>query len=220
MLPAVTVVSFLPGSLHPGCCVSALGLRFALPQDVAASFWPAVAAAALSACRDVAASSVLTVAAAAIRLVLDVAASPVGRRLFDVCVLFYFVAGAEKQDGVEMIDTLSPAFGLSRSLRCPVPTGMPAAIFLQFSIAASLREFPMFSGLRRPRTNRSGRSARLRETRRSVSAPALLAFHSARDSGRRSPGGIAPQRRCRTVAVARQRHGTWSRTSRGTCVDP
>ena len=56
LLSVVTVVSFFPGSLHRGCYVRVLGLRFALPQDVAAS-------------------TVLTVAAAAIRLELDVAAS-------------------------------------------------------------------------------------------------------------------------------------------------
>ena len=39
-----------------------------------------------------------------------------------------------------------------------------AAIFLCFSTAAGLGKFQRFSGLRRPRTNRSGRSKRLRET--------------------------------------------------------
>ena len=56
LLPAVTAVSFLPGSVPRGRCVGVLGLRFALFQDVATSFR-------------------LTVAAAAVRLEFDVAAS-------------------------------------------------------------------------------------------------------------------------------------------------
>ena len=48
-----------------GRCVGVLGLRFALPQGVAASFWPAVAAVAVR--EDVAASLLLAVAAAEIR---------------------------------------------------------------------------------------------------------------------------------------------------------
>ena len=67
VLPAVNVVSFLPGSVPRGRCVGVLGLRFALPQGVAASFWPAVAAAAMRDFPDVAASLWLAVAAAEIR---------------------------------------------------------------------------------------------------------------------------------------------------------
>ena len=48
LLAAVTVVFFLPGSLLRRGCVCVLGLRFALPQDVAASWVPTVAAAAKS----------------------------------------------------------------------------------------------------------------------------------------------------------------------------
>ena len=53
---------FLP--VHRDGCFSVLGLRFALPQGVAASLWPAVAAAANSS-KDVAASWPPTVAEAA-----------------------------------------------------------------------------------------------------------------------------------------------------------
>ena len=56
VLPAVTVVSLLPGPALRDGCTYVLGLRFALLQVVAASM-------------------VLTVAVAAIRLILDVAAS-------------------------------------------------------------------------------------------------------------------------------------------------
>ena len=46
-MPAITVDSFLPGSLRRDGCVHVLGLRFVLPLDVAASLMSAVAAEAI-----------------------------------------------------------------------------------------------------------------------------------------------------------------------------
>ena len=66
LLPAVTVYSFLPGSLHRDGCVHVLGLRFVPPHVVAASLVPTVAAAAIRLELDVASSLMSAVATAAI----------------------------------------------------------------------------------------------------------------------------------------------------------
>ena len=79
LLPAVTVVSFFPGSLLRGGGVGVLGLRIVV-QDVAASFWLNVAPEAVPLEFEVLAS--LMSAAAAVTLV----DKTVDRNL-DVCVL-------------------------------------------------------------------------------------------------------------------------------------
>ena len=68
-------VSFLPVSVPRGRCVGVLGLRFVV-QDVAASLWLAVAAAAVRLEFDVAASLWPAVAAAAISTKDDAASLP------------------------------------------------------------------------------------------------------------------------------------------------
>ena len=64
LLPAVLRRSLLPGSQHRQGFLLVLGLRVVV-QDVAASLWPAVAAAAVKCSPDISASPLPAVAAAA-----------------------------------------------------------------------------------------------------------------------------------------------------------
>ena len=56
MLPAVHVVTLLPGPALRDGFSHVLGLRIVVPEALRASFWPAVAAAAINSSPDVAAS--------------------------------------------------------------------------------------------------------------------------------------------------------------------
>ena len=94
-------ISFHPVSVPRGRCVGVLGLRFALFQDVAASFGLTVAAAAVRLEFDVAASLMSAVAAATVTdKTID--------RIFDVCVLFpgaFSIAGNdETENGADLRD--------------------------------------------------------------------------------------------------------------------
>ena len=87
----------------------------------------------------------------------------------------------------------SPAFGQSWSLRYPVPTGTRLTggvlrrsgdilVVLHGSESTGIL---MFSGLRRQRTNRSNRSARLRETRTQCECASSHGFASRKRLARR-----------------------------------
>ena len=103
-------------------------------------------------------------------------------------------------EAAEMIDTLSPALGLSSPLRHPVPTGTRRGPQTQRGYSQSSPQqgvnenFPMFLELRRERKKRLRHSARLPETRtkcESASCPDLVFRIRSRRSREMQNGSFA-----------------------------